>query len=403
MHAAAQSFRANADFDTETAITELATGEALVSALDARGQPTPVQRTLIRPPSSLIGPASTERRQELLESSPWLDRYRDTIDRDSAHEMLGKRVRRPTGYSARAARNRLKKRSRAWSGTSDAAANPRRAPRRAGKAWSRRWPKAWCDRWARSSGGRSCVGCWAHCSAVDAESLSRRTQMLKRIFEPLSINKLQIANRIARTAHGEHLGPHYVSDQFIAYHLERAKHGVGLSIFGIAEIDPSSGGVGGVWSDEVIPRYQKLMRALAPHEMKVIQQLWHGGHHYPSLSGGPPPAPSTVPSPFARALNPGVGVPMDRAEIQRLVAQFAAGARRCQEGGVHGVELHGAHGYLIYQFLSPVTNTRSDEYGGSIENRMRFLVEIYQAVRKGSGAGLRGRLSSQCSPSAKWV
>jgi uncharacterized protein len=92
VHAAAQSFRANAAFDTETAITELATGEALVSALDKNGQPTPVQRTLIRPPCARIGPAAAERRKELLESSPLLDRYRDTIDRESAHEKLMARV-----------------------------------------------------------------------------------------------------------------------------------------------------------------------------------------------------------------------------------------------------------------------------------------------------------------------
>jgi 2,4-dienoyl-CoA reductase-like NADH-dependent reductase (Old Yellow Enzyme family)/thioredoxin reductase len=208
---------------------------------------------------------------------------------------------------------------------------------------------------------------------------------LTKIFEPIQINKIQIKNRVARTAHGEHLGAHYVSDEFIDYHLARAKGGVGLSIFGVAEVDPSSMGVGGVWSDTVIPRYQELMRALRPHDMKVIQQLWHGGHHYPTNYGGPPPAPSTAPSPFARALIPGVGVPMDRAEIQRIVNAFASGARRVQEGGLHGVEIHGAHSYLIFQFLSPVTNTRTDEYGGSLENRMRFLLEIYQAIRKAVG------------------
>jgi hypothetical protein len=92
VRAAAQSFRANEAFDTETAITELATGEALVSALDERGQPMRVQRTLIRPPSARIGPAAPERLRELLESSPLVARYRDAIDRESAHEVLGRRV-----------------------------------------------------------------------------------------------------------------------------------------------------------------------------------------------------------------------------------------------------------------------------------------------------------------------
>lgn len=208
---------------------------------------------------------------------------------------------------------------------------------------------------------------------------------LQHIFQPIVINKLEIKNRVARTAHGEHLGTHYVSDEFIEYHLARAKGGVGLSILGIAEVDPSSMGVGGVWNDDVIPRYRKFMRILAPYDMKVIQQIWHGGHHYPTTYGGPPPAPSTAPSPFVRALIPMVGVPLDCVGIKRLVEAFASGARRVQEGGLHGVEIHGAHSYLISQFLSPVTNTRTDQYGGSLENRMRFLVEVYRAVRKAVG------------------
>lgn len=208
---------------------------------------------------------------------------------------------------------------------------------------------------------------------------------LTKILEPITINKLEIKNRVARTAHGEHLGQHYVSDEMIAYHLERAKNGVGLSIFGIAEVHQSSAGVGGVWSPDVIGRFQKLVRAIEPHDMKVFQQLWHGGHHYPALDWGPPLAVSTVPSPFVRALNPMVGIPMSREQIQEIVAAYAQGAIHCREGGVHGVEIHGAHSYLPFQFLNPVTNTRQDEYGGSLTNRMRFLVEVYQAIRAAVG------------------
>jgi 2,4-dienoyl-CoA reductase-like NADH-dependent reductase (Old Yellow Enzyme family) len=208
---------------------------------------------------------------------------------------------------------------------------------------------------------------------------------LKKIFEPIKIGNLEIKNRIARTGHGEHLGAHYVSNEFIAYHLARAKGDVGLSIFGSAEIDPSSAAVGGVWNEDVIPRFRKLVRQLAPYDMKVFQMLWHGGHHYPNVQGGPPPAPSTIPSPLGRALTPMVGVPMDHAEIRRIVEAYARGARNCQEGGLHGVEIHGANGYLVSQFLSPVTNTRSDDYGGSLENRMRFVLEVYRAIRRTVG------------------
>jgi uncharacterized protein len=88
----AESFRANPKLDTATVITELATGEALVSTLDAKGQPTPVERTMIRPPTAQMGPISPERRQELLESSPLADHYRETIDRASAYEALTQRA-----------------------------------------------------------------------------------------------------------------------------------------------------------------------------------------------------------------------------------------------------------------------------------------------------------------------
>lgn len=209
---------------------------------------------------------------------------------------------------------------------------------------------------------------------------------LSKILEPILINRLEIKNRVARTAHGEHLGQHYVSDEMIAYHLERAKNDVGLSIFGIAEVHPSSAGVGNVWSPDVIPRFQKLTRAIEPYGMRVFQQLWHGGHHYPALDWGPPLAVSTVPSPFVRALNPMVGIPMSREDIAEIVAAYAQAAANCREGGVHGVEIHAAHSYLPFQFLNPVTNTREDDYGGNLENRMRFLIEVFQAIRAAVGA-----------------
>jgi 2,4-dienoyl-CoA reductase-like NADH-dependent reductase (Old Yellow Enzyme family) len=210
---------------------------------------------------------------------------------------------------------------------------------------------------------------------------------LSRVFEPISINGLEIKNRVARTGHGEHLSHQYVDDRFIAYHEARAKGGCGLSIFGAATVDDSSGTLGVIAHDDVIPRFQKLMTRINPHGMRAFQQLWHGGHLYQTMGGDPPPSVSLVPSPNPAhfAPYPIVGLPMDREEIARIVRAFADSAVRCREGGLHGVELHAAHSYLFYQFLSPVTNTRDDEYGGSLENRMRFIVEVYRAVRKAVG------------------
>lgn len=208
---------------------------------------------------------------------------------------------------------------------------------------------------------------------------------LSKVLEPITIGSVTIKNRIVRTAHGEHLGAHYVSDEFIAYHTARARGEVGLSVLGVGEVANSTFGGGAIYNDDVIPRFQRFMKAIEPYGMKVFQQLWHGGHHYPTSWFGPPPAVSTVPSPFPKALTPPVGVPMSRGQIQEMVQAFGRAAARVREGGLHGVEIHGAHSYLVGQFLSPVTNTREDEYGGSLENRMRFLTEVYAAIREYAG------------------
>ena len=114
---------------------------------------------------------------------------------------------------------------------------------------------------------------------------------------------------------------------------------------------------------------------------KVFQQLWHGGAAYGRA--GQPISASAVPAPSVNV----VPRPMTKTMIDDTVAAFAAAAARCRDGGMDGVELHGAHGYLIGQFLSPATNLRDDEYGGSLENRTRFVIEILQAIRAEVGAG----------------
>src|SRR5690606_9405679 len=99
-------------------------------------------------------------------------------------------------------------------------------------------------------------------------------------------------------------------------------------------------------------------------------------HHWPGVDGSPPWSPSTVPSPWGF-----VPVAMDAQRIVEVINAFAATARRAEEGGLDGVELHFGHGYLVHQFFSPITNRREDAYGGSLENRMRFGRECLRAVR----------------------
>lgn len=203
------------------------------------------------------------------------------------------------------------------------------------------------------------------------------------------IGKCEVKNRVARTAHAARLTPGYVDDAVVAYHAARARGGCGLTILGVAEVDHSSVLGNSIADDSAIPRFKALMSAVRPHGMRVFQQMWHGGNLYngaprfaPSIPS-PPSAVSTVPGIIG--FTPNMGVPMDEEEIQRLAGQFAAAAVRCRDGGLDGIELHAAHGYLFHQFLSPLTNTRTDRYGGSIENRMRFLREVYSEVRRRVG------------------
>jgi 2,4-dienoyl-CoA reductase-like NADH-dependent reductase (Old Yellow Enzyme family)/thioredoxin reductase len=204
---------------------------------------------------------------------------------------------------------------------------------------------------------------------------------LDKVFQPLRIRNIEIPNRIVRTAHGTHLARETLPQAFIDYHLARARGGCGLSILEIAAVHPTSALTIFNFDDSIVPEYQKFMAAIRPTGMKVFQQLWHGGNLYPTLSGAAPWGASTVPGMATGA----VPIPMTQAQIRELIDAFAGAARRCRDGGLDGVELHAAHGYLFHQFLSPLYNKRSDEYGGSLENRMRLLRETLIAVRAAVG------------------
>jgi 2,4-dienoyl-CoA reductase-like NADH-dependent reductase (Old Yellow Enzyme family) len=195
------------------------------------------------------------------------------------------------------------------------------------------------------------------------------------------INGCTVPNRIVRTAHATGFARGEISPRLVAYHEARARGGVGLSFVEIAAVHPSSPSGVIAFHDGVIAGYRRLMDACRPHGMRVFQQLWHGGSNANPLDGGPSWGPSSVPE----ALQGRTPLPMTQAMIDAVVAGFAAAARRCREGRLDGVEVHAAHGYLPGQFLSPLTNRRSDGYGGSLENRTRFLREVLAAIRAAVG------------------
>jgi 2,4-dienoyl-CoA reductase-like NADH-dependent reductase (Old Yellow Enzyme family) len=135
----------------------------------------------------------------------------------------------------------------------------------------------------------------------------------------------------------------------------------------------------GVYDDIHIPGLTRLATALKRHGASTWVQLFHGGVRAPSSLTGQQPWSASI---FDLGQT-GVEVPRAATEedIQRTITQFAQAAARCEAAGMDGVELHGAHGYLLSQFLGTVTNTRTDDWGGSLENRSRFLFAVYDAVR----------------------
>ncbi|MFL1465758.1 dimethylglycine demethylation protein DgcA [Marinobacter sp. HN1S83] len=210
------------------------------------------------------------------------------------------------------------------------------------------------------------------------------------LFRPLQINQLTIRNRVVSTAHAEVYATEggMTTDRYVKYYEEKAKGGCGLCICGgssVVSIDsPQSW-----WSsvnlstDRIIPHFQNLADAVHKHGGKIMIQISHmgrrsrwDGENWPNLM-----SPSGVREPVHRATCKTI----EEEEIQRIIGDFAQAARRAKEGGLDGVELSAVHQHMIDQFWSPRVNKRTDQWGGTFENRMRFGMEVLKAVREEVG------------------
>lgn len=205
------------------------------------------------------------------------------------------------------------------------------------------------------------------------------------VSSPLRIGRLELRNRIVRSAHVTGLVRDGIGEPLIAYHEARARGGVGLLILEIASVHPSSFSQGHelitAYRDDVIAQYQRIATRVHAAGAALFEQLWHGGAYGLAADGGPSWSASEIPGVRYGA----APIEMTQTMIDEVVAGFAAAARRCRDGGIDGIELHAGHGYLLAQFLSPVTNRRHDGYGGSPENRRRLLMETLVAVRDAVG------------------
>ncbi|HET9469506.1 MAG TPA: hypothetical protein VFO24_00270, partial [Usitatibacter sp.] len=205
------------------------------------------------------------------------------------------------------------------------------------------------------------------------------------LFRPYTLKGVPLRNRVVISAHfaGWWVGPDGLpSDAFADYIEERAKGGVGLFVIGATSPAPGSGWMQNL-SEAIIPRYRLLAEAGHRHGMKVFAQLCHPG--FGPLPGPPiiarPPSIDPPRTPSPRHL-------LSLAEIADLVRAFGDAAGRAAAGSVDGLELHSHESFLHAQFLNPLWNTRTDAYGGSLENRMRFLVETLEAMRAAIGPAL---------------
>lgn len=246
------------------------------------------------------------------------------------------------------------------------------------------------------------------------------------LFSPMKIGNVEIKNRIVMApmcmGFGQYNG--CATQTMMNYYEERAKGGVGLIFTEITRINDITGassfGQLGMSHDYQIPALREMADRIHKHNCKVMVELHHPGRQNLGLMIGTVPicnvgsklmgnlytkiltgavippgkklqdkhiVPRTVaPSKCERSkMSDSVNRELSNKEIKRLICQFIEGAVRVKKAGCDGVELHASHGYLIQQFLSPNTNKRTDEYGGSLENRMRFLLEIIDGIRSNCG------------------
>ncbi len=198
------------------------------------------------------------------------------------------------------------------------------------------------------------------------------------LFEPLQVGDVTIKNRIVRSPHGTGLA----GEDLIAYHEARARGGVGMSTIQATGVHRSAPQGIPLHSDNSRPFLTEIADRIRPHGMKLFIQIYHPGA---GMQGMPENwSASAIPNPMSGVMP----LEMTKAMIDDVVEAFARAAGRVRDCGLDGIDIHASSGYLIHEFLSPALNQRTDEYGGSLENRMRFMFEVIDAVRAEVGTDL---------------
>ncbi len=212
--------------------------------------------------------------------------------------------------------------------------------------------------------------------------------MLDHVFSPITINGMEIKNRMVVTP----MVTDYcnedgtATEKWLAYHEEKAKGGFGLIITEDYNIAPNGHGfkaTAGFWNDDQIASHSALPPRVHKHGAKILAQIYHCGRqtNTGAIPGQIARSSSRIACPFSDMMPE----PFTTEEVKEVVQQFGDAALRAKKAGFDGVQIHAAHGYLITQFFSPYSNKRLDEYGGNFWNRTRFCREIIQNIRKKCG------------------
>jgi 2,4-dienoyl-CoA reductase-like NADH-dependent reductase (Old Yellow Enzyme family) len=206
------------------------------------------------------------------------------------------------------------------------------------------------------------------------------------LFEPIRIGNMVIPNRFVRSATNEWLAEEdgtptrAIGDMY----EELARNDTGLIITGYAYVNPqgrSNEKQQGIYDDRFIAPYTEITSRVHQYDSKIVAQIVHGGRQSLTTGNNVLLAPSAV----ADESSGKVPVEMTEEDIRQTITDFAEAARRTQQAGFDGVQLHCAHGFLLSSFLSPYTNRRTDRWGGSVENRTRIITEIMKEIRKRTG------------------
>lgn len=205
----------------------------------------------------------------------------------------------------------------------------------------------------------------------------------KALFQTFELGRLRLKNRIISTSHAPSYGEDGMpGERYQRYHEEKAKGGLAMTMFGgassVSRDSPPSYGQLDMTGDRIIPHLRSFADRIHAYDVPLMCQLSHSGRRTHPATGHwlPTVAPSAIREPAHGAMPKA----LDAADIRRIVSDYASAARRCAEGGLDGVEIL-ASGHLVGQFWSPLSNRRNDDYGGSLENRLRFGMEVFEAIR----------------------